>query len=579
MTRAYSRPYSPDTRPIVGITTNHEGTDATLRDTYYRQIAAAGGTPLLIPPIEDPEVVASTLDSIDALLLSGGGDINPLWTGEEPRQGLGHINGARDLPELMITRMAFNRQMPILGICRGMQTMATALGGQVQQDMGRQDSLCKHSQDADREVATHSVTLEADCVLRKLYGNAKIYVNSFHHQAVATPGQHMRVTAKAADGVTEAMEGLYGKPLLGVQWHPEWLGDDGRHVFRWLVDEARLYKDTKRFHRRNTTLDSHCDTPMFFPQGIDFSRRDPHILYDMHKMREGMVDAVTMVAYVPQPECGVTFAEVAPFPTDSPKAYADLILDMTDTLVADNSSMLARVKTAADITANKRDGKKSLLTGIENGLALEHDIANVEHFAKRGITYITLCHNGDNAICDSARRTQHTHGGVSDFGAQVIAEMNRLGLIVDLSHAGESSFYDALELSRTPIVCSHSCCKALCDVPRNITDDQLRALARHGGVCQITLYNGFLRTDGRATIEDAMRHLLHAIDTAGIDHVGIGSDFDGDGGIPGLADASELCNITRELLRKRFSEEDIAKIWGGNWLRVMSEAQACAQRT
>ena len=579
MTRAYSRPYSPDTRPIVGITTNHEGTDATLRDTYYRQIAAAGGTPLLIPPIEDPEVVASTLDSIDALLLSGGGDINPLWTGEEPRQGLGHINGARDLPELMITRMVFNRQMPILGICRGMQTMATALGGQVQQDMGRQDSLCKHSQDADREVATHSVTLEAHSVLHTLYDDTRICVNSFHHQAVATPGPHMRVTARAADGVAEAMEGLYGKPLLGVQWHPEWLGDDGIHVFRWLVQEARLYKDTKRFHRRNTTIDSHCDTPMFFPQGIDFSRRDPHILYDMHKMREGMVDAVTMVAYVPQPECGVTFAEVAPFPTDSPKAYADLILDMTDTLVADNSSLLARARTAADITANKRDGKKSLLTGIENGLALEHDIANVEHFAKRGITYITLCHNGDNAICDSARRTHNTHGGVSQFGAQVIAEMNRLGLMVDLSHAGESSFYDALELSHTPIVCSHSCCKALCDVPRNITDDQLRALARHGGVCQITLYNGFLRTDGMATIDDAMRHLLHAIDTAGIDHVGIGSDFDGDGGIPGLADASELCNITRQLLRKRFSEEDIAKIWGGNWLRVMSEVQAHAQRT
>lgn len=579
MTRAYSRPYSPYARPIVGITTNHEGTDATLRDTYYRQIAAAGGTPLLIPPIEDPDVVASTLDGIDALLLSGGGDINPLWTGEEPRQGLGRINGERDLPELMITRMAFNRQMPILGICRGMQTMATALGGQVQQDMGCQESLCKHSQNADREVATHSVTLEADCMLRKLYGDNKIYVNSFHHQAVATPGPHMRVTAKAADGVAEAMEGLFGKPLLGVQWHPEWLGDDGIHVFRWLVDEARLYKDTKRFHRRNTTLDSHCDTPMFFPQGIDFARRDPRILYDMHKMREGMVDAVTMVAYVPQPESGVTFAEVAPFPTDSPKAYADLILDMTDTLVADNSSLLARARTAADITANKRDGKKSLLMGIENGLALEHDIANVEHFAKRGITYITLCHNGDNDICDSARRTQNTHGGVSDFGAQVIAEMNRLGLIVDLSHAGESSFYDALELSRTPIVCSHSCCKALCDVPRNITDDQLRALARHGGVCQITLYKGFLRTDGRATIEDAMRHLLHAIDTAGIDHVGIGSDFDGDGGIPGLADASELCNITRELLRRRLSEEDMAKIWGGNWLRVMSEAQACAHRT
>ena len=131
----------------------------------------------------------------------------------------------------------------------------------------------------------------------------------------------------------------------------------------------------------------------------------------------------------------------------------------------------------------------------------------MQHFANRGITYITLCHNGDNQICDSARNSLNTHGGVSPFGAQVIAEMNRLGLMVDLSHAGEKSFYDALQISRTPIVCSHSNSRALCDVPRNITDEQMRALAAAGGVCQITLYNGFLRTDGNATITDAIRHM------------------------------------------------------------------------
>ena len=142
-----------------------------------------------------------------------------------------------------------------------------------------------------------------------------------------------------------------------------------------------------------------------------------------------------------------------------------------------------------------------------------------------------------------------------------------------MSHAGEKSFYDALDISTKPIVCSHSNCKALCDVPRNLTDDQMRALAAKGGVCQITLYNGFLRTDGRACITDAMEHLEHAISVMGIDHVGLGTDFDGDGGVPGLADASELINFTKELLRRRYSEEDMAKIWGGNWLRVMDEVQ------
>ena len=152
--------------------------------------------------------------------------------------------------------------------------------------------------------------------------------------------------------------------------------------------------------------------------------------------------------------------------------------------------------------------------------------------------------------------------------------MNRCGLMVDLSHAGEQSFYDALDISATPIVCSHSNCKALCDVPRNLTDDQLEALARKGGVAQITLYNGFLRNDEQeASIIDAIDHLEHAIDIMGIDSVGIGTDFDGDGGVCGIADSSELINFTIQLLRRRYSHADIEKIWGGNWLRVMAEVQ------
>ena len=560
-------------RPVVGITTNYEGIDATLRSAYYRQIVEAGGTPMLIPPVNDNDVIMSTLDHIDALLLTGGADFNPLWHGDEPIPGLHHINRERDLPELMLTRYAYYRQIPILGICRGMQTLAIALDGHIQQDLPNAEVRMKHSQDADREEPTHTVFVQKDTLLKKIYNRDRMFVNSFHHQAVDEADDKLRVSATAADKVVEAVESNEHKPILGVQWHPEWLGKDGQPLFKWLVDEARLLMEAHRFHRRNITVDSHCDTPMFFPQGIDFEQRDPRILYDLHKMRDGGPDAVTMVAYLPQPKEGERFVDIAPFKVDGPRAYADLIFDKIDETVLAHSGYIALARNRVEIEANKRADKKSLMIGIENGLAIEDDLKNVEHFAKRGIVYITLCHNGDNQICDSARKSACTHGGVSPFGEQVIHEMNRLGLMVDLSHAGERSFYDALEISKTPIVCSHSNAKALCDVPRNLTDEQMKALAAKGGVCQITLYNGFLRTDGKACIDDAMAHLYHAIDVMGIDHVGLGTDFDGDGGVPGLADASELINFTKALLRRRFSEEDMAKIWGGNWLRVMEAVQ------
>lgn len=565
-------------RPLIGITTNHEGIDATLREVYYKQIVSAGGTPVLIPPVADNDVLLSTLDTLDAIVLSGGGDFNPLWAGEQPVPQLHNINNERDLPELLLTRYAFDRQLPMLGICRGIQTLAMSLGGHVEQDIKSSPTLIKHSQTSHQSTQTHSVNIKPGTMLSEIFdGEATIYVNSFHHQAVDNPGKHMRTAATAPDGTIEAIESSEQKPIIGVQWHPEWLAEDGLPLFRWLVNEAAIHHRMRLFHSRNITLDSHCDTPMFFPEGIHFDQRDPRILYDLHKMQEGGPDAVTMVAYLPQPKPGETFAQIAPLGAKTPREYADLIFDKIEDTILSDSRYIAHARSEADIRRNKRSGLRSLLTGIENGLAIEDDINNVQHFANRGITYITLCHNGDNQICDSARHSLNTHGGVSPFGAQVIAEMNRLGLMVDLSHAGEKSFYDALQISRTPIVCSHSNSRALCDVPRNITDDQMRALAAAGGVCQITLYNGFLRTDGNATITDAIRHLEHAIDIMGIEHVGLGTDFDGDGGIPGLADASELVNFTKALLRRRYSETDMALIWGGNWLRVMNTCQQSAQ--
>jgi len=552
-------------QPIIGLTSNYSDIDATIRSVYYRQIVKAGGTPVIIPPVADKNVIINTIEHIDGLVLTGGADFNPLWCGEEPVNGLHHINKERDLAELLITRLSFNRQIPILGTCRGIQTIAMALGGKVEQDV---KSDIKHDQDADRTEPTHSINVEKNSMLYGIYGEEKIYVNSFHHQAVSDPGSKFKVTGKSADGIIEAIESNELKPVLGVQWHPEWLEDEGQKIFRWLVKQAALFNKAKRLHKRIITLDTHCDTPMFFPQGIHFDQRDPRILYDIHKMTEGRTDAVTMVAYLPQKPKEGEIPEGM-----SPKQYADSIFDQINEIIAGKKQYIAQARTPRDLIINKHQGKKSIMFGIENGLAIENDINNVKHFADRGIVYITLCHNGDNDICDSARGND-THGGVSQFGEKVIKEMNRLGIMVDLSHGGEKSFYDALDISSTPIVCSHSNCKSLCDVPRNLTDDQLRALKRCGGVAQTTLYHGFLRKDGEASIIDAMDHLQHAIDIMGIDHVGLGTDFDGDGGVKGIADASELINFTKQLLKRRFSIQDIEKIWGGNWLRVMREVQS-----
>lgn len=555
-------------RPVIGITGNFEDDQQRLGRGYYDSVVAAGGVPLVIPPVADTDVIINTLSRIDGLLLSGGADFNPLWTGEEPSPQLHGINRERDLPELLITRLAYNRQIPILGICRGIQTLAVALGGKVAQDISATATV-KHLQDAHRSEPTHSVTVAPGTILRQIYEKAErssflvppssLFVNSFHHQAVSEPGPRFRVSARSADGIIEAIESNEFKPIVGVQWHPECFAA-GAPLFQWLVRHAANYRAAQQTHDRVLTLDTHCDTPMFFPDGVQIGQRDTRILVDLHKMDEGRQDATIMVAYLPQP-------------TENPTAYADHIFDQIEALVRDNAHAVALARTPDDLWHNKRQGLKSIMLGIENGIALDGQLSNLRHFAERGIVYMTLCHNGDNDICDSAKGTK-THGGVSDFGREVIAEMNRLGILVDLSHAAESSFYDALELSRVPIVCSHSSARALCDHPRNLTDDQMRALAAKGGVAQTTIYQGFLRQHGEATILDVMAHLEHAIEVMGIDHVGLGTDFDGDGGVRGLASSSDLLQFTIQLLARRFSEADIQKIWGGNFLRVMAQAQA-----
>lgn len=557
--------------PVIGLTGNYRDNDCTLAEGYYQSVLKAGGIPVILPPYEDKEALLGTLDNLDGLLLTGGADINPLYWGEEPVKELHGINPRRDRQELLLVKLAADRQIPVLGICRGIQTLNAALGGSLYQDIHSQmNTPCiKHDQDLDRGFASHTVQIDSDSLLHRLFQTDNLAVNSFHHQAVKEAAPGFRVCARSSDGVIEAIESTEYKSMLGVQWHPECFilqGDECMMpLFRWLVDEAMSFKAAKQIHQRVLSLDSHCDTPMFFDQQIDFSSRDPKILVDLHKMTEGHLDATIMVAYLKQLERTEEALQTA-------TAKANQILDEIEAMVERNATAAGIAYTPADLYRLKSEGKKAIMLGIENGYAIGKDIRLVEHFRRRGVVYMTLCHNGNNDLCGSAKYND-TNVGVSAFGADVIREMNRVGMMVDISHAGEQSFYDALQISNKPIVASHSSARALCNHPRNLTDDQLKALAARGGVAQVTLYNGFLKEQGTATLMDAMNHLNHMVNVMGVEHVGIGTDFDGDGGIVGCASASELINFTRSLLKERYSEEDIRRIWGGNFLRVMEEVQ------
>ena len=563
-----------ESRPLIGITSTFNNAQSQLNQPYYASIVRAGGVPYIIPPFDitrEEGWADDILSQLDGIVFSGGGDVNPLYFDEQPIRDLHEVATERDEMELLLVRMAADRQIPILGICRGLQVMNVALGGTVLQDIYAQDKQAwvKHAQNAPRFAATHTVDVTEGSLLHRIYGKRQLAVNSFHHQAVGRVAPGFQVTGLAADGIIEAMESTEHKSILGVQWHPECLGNtfDTPNVFTWIVEEARSFKAAKQVHEQVLSLDSHCDTPMFFEKDIDFGRRDPQLRVDLRKMTEGRLDATIMVAYLKQGERDEAALRAA-------TEKADSLLSQIEAMAAAHSDLVSIAYTPDDLYRNKALGKKSIMLGIENGYAIGRDLSNVERFRQRGVVYMTLCHNGDNDLCDSAKGNNE-HGGVSPFGEQVIREMNRVGMMVDLSHAGDKSFYDALDISSTPIVCTHSSARALCGHPRNLTDDQLRALAKAGGVAQVNIYCDFLRDNGaEASIIDAIDHLNHMVRIAGIDHVGIGTDFDGGGGVPGIDSASELINFTRRLLAERYSLSDLRKIWGENFLRVMRIVQS-----
>lgn len=559
--------------PRIGISANRRDGLSCIAETYIQAVLDAVGAPVLIPAITDIKALTVLVSELDGLVMSGGGDINPLYLHEEPIRQLQDVDTPRDEYDLILLRLAANRQIPIMGICRGHQIMNVAFGGSVYQDIHSQTNhpLLKHSQTLAREYPSHTVTLEPGTNrLRTIFNDKEpILVNSFHHQAVKEVAPGFRATATAPDGINEAMENTE-KHIFGVQWHPEAMAPQGdeqmKALFACHIENARRFALAKSIHQRIITIDSHTDTPMIFPGEFNIGEKEGGKV-NLPFMEEGRIDATFMVAYIPQ---GKRDEEALRMATD----YAIERLNQVIRQQALNPGRMAIATTPQQILETKRQGKKAICLGIENGYALGKRIENLHMFKDMGVSYITLCHNGDNDICDSARGKGEWNG-LSPFGKEVVKEMNRLGIMVDISHAAESSFYDALETSQAPIIASHSSARLLCDHPRNLTDDQLRALAAHGGVAQICLYKGFINEDAeKASLTDAIRHINHIVNLVGIDHVGIGSDFDGDGEVIGCSATNELINITVRLLEEGYTEEDIRKIWGGNLLRVMTSVQA-----
>lgn len=579
-------------RPLIGISGNFREGDCTLAEGYFMSVLRAGASPVIIPPYLDENSILSLTERLDGLVLSGGADIDPEYLGEESLPCVS-VNPRRDAPELLLVRLAMDRHIPILGICRGIQILAAALGGELWQDIVSQhDSPClDHDQKTARHLPSHDVNVQKSTLLYRIMGGKDVlHVNSFHHQAVRKAPPGFKVAACSSDGIIEAMESDSYRSVLGVQWHPECFilgGDDSMMpIFQWLVEESRSFRHARKLHESIVTLDSHCDSPMFFDCGAHFYEKNPGIevsydyvgeqspdgkptfrynpLVDLHKMHEGMLDASFMVAYLHQYERDVKSLAAA-------TEKAGRLLTLIEQRIGECRGYAKIAYTPQDILDNKLAGVKSVVMGIENGYAIGLDLDNVDRFRRRGVAYMTLCHNGDNDICDSAKGNSE-HGGLSEFGKQVIGRMNSVGMMVDLSHASEKSFYDALETSRKPIVCSHSSSRALCDHPRNLTDDQMRALAARDGVAQVCMYDGFLKKGGGATVDDAVRHIMHMIDVMGVCHVGIGTDFDGGGGVPGLEDASWLVTLTRRLAANGLTDNDLKKVWGENFLNVWNKA-------
>lgn len=324
-------------------------------------------------------------------------------------------------------------------------------------------------------------------------------------------------------------------------------------------------------------LDSHCDTPSQILSLRDLSLDNELAHVDYPKLKKGNVDGAFFALYIP-----------ASMDTDDAKDYLLRLMGGVKRTLAENPDKAALTVSMSQALENKKKGLFSLFLGLENGSPLgdsEDAFENLQKLYNAGVRYITLCHSTSNQICDSCASTTPKWNGLSPFGKRLVAEMNRIGMLVDVSHISDSAFYDVLACSTKPVVATHSSCRALADHPRNMTDDMIRELAARGGVIQINFYPVFLDSEFAARFSSSgdldlerpsykliADHIDHVVSLVGVDYVGIGSDYDGIEITPdGMEDISMMPKLFDELRSRGYSEEDLKKIAGGNFFRVMEQ--------
>jgi len=384
---------------------------------------------------------------------------------------------------------------------------------------------------------------------------------------------------------------------------------------------ANLIERAKAIHNQVITIDSHLDTPLnLMRSNFDLSvkheigRRGGR--FDLPRMKEGGLDAAFFAVFTGQgarnPEAHLKV-----------KNKALKILDKIHEVTKENEEQVELAYSSDDIKRLAGENKSAIVIGMENGYPVGHNITLVKTYFDLGIRYITLCHTKNNDICDSSTdESGPEFHGLSPFGDSVVTEMNRLGIMIDVSHVSDETVLDVLKLSKAPIIASHSCVKALRDHPRNLSDSLIQTIAEKGGVVQVCIMSDYLKNIEQnperkirrdqlrneygsynemsperrkeffqkleklekehpqklATVSDFVDNIDYIVELVGIDYVGIGSDFDGGGRIDGCRDVSEMPNITIELVKRGYSEEQIRKIWGGNFLRVFTEVEKTAER-
>ncbi len=385
------------------------------------------------------------------------------------------------------------------------------------------------------------------------------------------------------------------------------------------VSGEGLAKKAKEIHERAITVDTHCDTPMALVEGgLDVGKRNaaPKSRVDFPRMKEGGLDAIFFAAFTGQEERT---------PENTQKVYelANQMIDETYKVCTQYSNLAEVATEPDDVIRLSKEGKRAIYIGMENGFPLGTHIGRVEEFYNRGVRYITLCHSSNNDVCDSSTDKKGAeHNGLSEFGKEVVKEMNRLGMIIDVSHIADKSFFDVMELSKVPVIASHSSVRSIAHHNRNMSDEMIKALAKNGGVIQICLLDDYIKDPDTTTVRyqkekelreifntkfeymsddeksevrkkwrglddkypkelptvaDCVDHIDYVKNLVGIDYVGIGSDFDGGGGLADCADVSQMPNITAEMLKRGYTEAEIDKVWGGNFFRVFNQVVSGAE--